>query len=100
MYLFARRIIRGVIKEVNMRKQMCQSCSMPLAGKNNGTEKDGTLSQKYCNLCYKDGAFIDPDMTLEQMKEITDKVLKEKGWGRIRRWLAVGYIAKLERWKK
>lgn len=82
-----------------MGRQMCQSCAMPMDGKNNGTEKDGSLSQKYCNLCYKDGKFIDPDMTLEKMKEICDKALKEKGWGKIRRWFAMSYVQKLERWK-
>lgn len=81
------------------KKQFCQSCSMPLDGKDNGTEKDGTLSQKYCCLCYKDGKLIDPDMTLEQMTEVVDKALKEKGWGKFRRWLARGYLPKLERWK-
>lgn len=25
-------------------------------------------------------------MPLEKMEEITDKVLKEKGWGKLRRW--------------
>lgn len=82
-----------------MAKQMCQSCSMPLDGTNNGTEADGSKGEKYCNKCYKNGKFIDPNMTLEQMKEICDKVLKEKGWGRLRRWFAVSYLSKLERWK-
>jgi len=82
------------------KKQFCQSCSMPLDGKNNGSEKDGSKSQKYCNLCYENGEFKDPDMTMEQMQKITDDALKKKGWGRIRRWLARGYIPKLERWKK
>lgn len=72
---------------------------MPLDGTNNGTEKDGSKSEKYCNLCYKDGKFIDPDMTLDKMKEITDQALKEKGWGWLRRKLAVGYLNRLERWK-
>ncbi len=82
------------------KKQFCQSCSMPLDGKCNGTEKDGSLSQKYCIMCYKDGKFIDPDMTLSRMTEIVDKVLKEeKGWGPIRRWFARGMLPKLERWK-
>ena len=81
------------------KKQFCQSCSMPLDGKDNGTEKDGSLSQKYCAMCYKDGKFLDPDLTLEEMIKTVDDVLKEKGWGRIRRWLARGYIPKLERWK-
>ncbi len=82
------------------KKQFCQSCSMPLDGKCNGTEKDGSLSRKYCIMCYKDGKFIDPDMTLARMTKIVDTVLKEeKGWGPIRRWFARGMLPKLERWK-
>lgn len=81
-----------------MAKQFCQSCSMPLDGTNNGTEKDGSLSQKYCNLCYKDGAFVSPNLTLDGMKEIADKALKERGWGWFRRRMALSYIGRLERW--
>ncbi len=80
------------------RKQFCQSCSMPLDGKVNGTEKDGSLSQKYCSMCYENGEFRDPDLTLEEMTKIVDRVLTKKGWGRIRRFFARGYLPKLERW--
>jgi len=74
---------------------------MPLDGKDNGTEADGSLSQKYCSMCYENGVFKDPNLTMEEMQNIVDKVLKEeKGWGRLRRWLARSYIPKLERWKK
>lgn len=82
------------------KKQFCQSCSMPLDGKDNGTEKDGSLSQKYCAMCYENGEFRTPDMTLEEMTKIVDKALSDKGWGRTRRWLARSYLPKLERWKK
>lgn len=81
------------------KKKYCQSCSMPLDGKDNGTEKDGSLSQKYCEMCYKNGEFTTPDMTLEQMTKIVDNALKEKGWGKFRRYLAKGMLPKLERWK-
>jgi hypothetical protein len=82
------------------KKKFCQSCSMPLDGKDNGTEKDGSLSHKYCAMCYDNGALRDPEMTLEEMTKIVDKALKDQGWGRIRRWLARGYLPRLERWKK
>ena len=32
-----------------------------------GTEIDGSKSQDYCLYCYKDGTFVQPDMTLAQM---------------------------------
>lgn len=82
------------------RKQFCQSCSMPLDGKDNGTEKDGSKSQKYCNMCYQEGKFLDPDLTMDEMIVIVDNALKEKGWGRVRRYFARGFVPKLERWQK
>nr|WP_281166892.1 zinc ribbon domain-containing protein [Segetibacter koreensis] len=47
----------------------CQSCTMPIDNINDrGTEKDGSKSSEYCKYCYQNGAFINPDMTMEQMK--------------------------------
>ena len=86
-----------------MGKQ-CQSCGMPLqtkkAGDCRGTEADGSRSEKWCSLCYKDGAFIGPECTLEEMKKIVDDALKEQGSGRLMRWLAQKQLPSLERWKK
>jgi hypothetical protein len=85
-----------------MTKQ-CQSCGMPLqtkkAGDCRGTEQDGTKSEKWCTLCYQDGAFISPDCTLDQMKTIVDNALKEQGSGRIMRWMAQKQLPTLDRWK-
>ncbi|MGB3023962.1 MAG: zinc ribbon domain-containing protein [Candidatus Saccharimonadales bacterium] len=85
-----------------MSKQ-CQSCGMPLqtnkAGDCRGTEADGTKSEKWCSLCYENGAFIGPDCTLDEMKTIVDKALVENGSGRLMRWLAQKQLPHLERWK-
>jgi hypothetical protein len=76
---------------------------MPLyskkAGDCRGSEKDGSKSEKFCNLCYEKGKFRQPDMTLEEMKGIVDKALKEQHWPRPLRWLAKKQLPKLERWK-
>jgi hypothetical protein len=78
----------------------CQSCGLPLEkGKQSGTEADGSKSDKYCYLCYKDGKFVAPDITLEEMKKIVDNVLKQKGWWKPARWFALMQIPHLERWK-
>jgi hypothetical protein len=54
----------------------CQSCSMPINQVDlQGTEADGSKSEKYCVYCYKDGKFTDPDATLEQMIDVS-----AKGW--------------------
>ncbi len=82
--------------------KQCQSCGMPLqnkSGDHRATEADGSKSNMYCNLCYKDGQFITPNMTLDEMKVIVDNALKEKGWIKPLRWLAKMQLPRLERWK-
>ncbi len=64
------------------------------AGDCRGTESDGVKSEKWCKLCYENGAFIGPGCTLEQMKIIVDNALKEQGSGRLMRWM----VPTLERW--
>lgn len=47
----------------------CQSCGMPLARdpQRGGSEADGRKSTEYCSHCYRQGAFTDPQMTVERM---------------------------------
>jgi len=80
---------------------MCQSCSMPIKKDElKGSEADGSLSQKYCHLCYQRGKFTTPDMTVDQMKEIVRKVLHEqKHWPNFLAKMAAGNIPRLERWQ-
>ena len=82
--------------------KQCQSCGMPLNldKKGGGTEKDGVISKMYCSSCYRDGAFVKPDMTTTEMQRLVDDVLKnEMRFPKIFRWLAVRQIPKLARWK-
>lgn len=83
--------------------KQCQSCGMPLttkkAGDCRGTEADGSKSEKWCNLCYENGAFITPNCTLEEMKTIVDNALIENGSGRFMRWMATKQLPSLERWR-
>lgn len=79
----------------------CQSCAMPIKrDENKGTEKDQTLSFKYCQFCYKDGAFIEPNITLKEMQEKCSEFFKIEHpvmavlFGRA----YIASIAKLERW--
>lgn len=83
-------------------KKQCQSCGMPLHTDNGdmrGTEHDGSKSEKYCVLCYQDGAFVGGDCTVEQMQDIVDTALKRDGYGTLFRWMAKRQIPRLERWK-
>lgn len=83
-------------------EKQCQSCGMPLeGGKKSGTEKDGSKSKMYCELCYKNGAFITPDMTLEQMKKVLDDTIGKQGLrGKFIAWIGKMQLPSLKRWKK
>ena len=85
-----------------MAKQ-CQSCGMPLVsqkqGDMRGTETNGTLSEKWCKLCYANGAFVGPDCTLEEMIAIVDGAMQQQGASSIMRWMAKKQLPRLERWR-
>jgi hypothetical protein len=75
---------------------------MPLKkdGRFNGTNTDGSQSDRFCKNCFGDGKFREPDMTVEQMQERVKEVMKKM---RIPGFLAGFFtkgIPKLERWKK
>lgn len=81
-------------------ENQCQSCGMPLKeGENSGTEKDGSKSKTYCILCYSQGEFLYPNMTLDEMKVNVDNALKEKGWIKPLRLLSQWQLPTLKRWK-
>jgi hypothetical protein len=86
---------------MNTFEKQCQSCGMPLEnGKIAGTEKDGSPNLEYCSMCYKNGEFVHPHATLEDMKNIVDNALKEKGWIAPLRFIAKAQLPYLRRWKK
>ena len=81
-------------------KTFFQSCSMPLDKPELlGTEKDGSKSQEYCAYCYQNGAFINPDMTLPEMKTLVKEQMKKMkiDTGIIDR--AVNSLPDLKRWR-
>ena len=54
----------------------CQSCAMPLTQPEHyGTEADGAKSTKFCAYCYQQGKYTNPNITAEQMIE-----LSARGW--------------------
>ena len=85
-----------------MGKGTCQSCGMPLSKdpEGGGTETNGSLSIKYCSLCYQNGKFLEPHLTVDQMIAKVKRVMHEQMY--IPNFLA-GLFAKrtrkLERWK-
>jgi hypothetical protein len=59
-------------------KTICQSCGIPLETEAvKGTEKNGLKSNEYCKYCYEDGAFKNPTMTLEDMKNNVKSIMKK-----------------------
>lgn len=92
-----------IIKHLFTMKQ-CQSCGMPLHKDPNGkwwwTEKDGSISQVYCSLCYKDGEFCYSGNDVEEFKDIVDNAMKKSGYGWFMRKLTRRQIPHLNRWKQ
>lgn len=82
----------------------CQSCGFPLNkdAKGGGSEKDGSISKKYCSMCYENGAFLTPPEinTAEKMQRFCIEQMKKSGMNGIVAWLATRPIPRLERWKK
>ena len=79
----------------------CQSCGMPLKRdeEGGGTNADGSKSMMYCSLCYRNGEFTKPDMTVDEMKELVKGKLKEFGFPGFLAGFFTKNIPKLERWK-
>jgi len=84
--------------------KFCQSCGYPLKKdkQGGGTEKDGSISKKYCSMCYKAGEFLSPKEidTAEKMQKFCIEQMKKDGINGAFAWLATRSIPKLERWKQ
>ena len=70
--------------------------------KGGGTEKDGTISKKYCSMCFENGQFLTPPEinTSKKMQDFCIQEMKKNGMNGFFAWLATRGIPKLERWKK
>ena len=64
-----------------------------------GTEADGARSSRYCSFCYRDGAFVHPDFTVEEMQAHCVTQLKRGGMPGVLAWLFTRGIPRLERWQ-
>lgn len=79
----------------------CQSCSLPLTEPELlGTEKDGSLAHEYCKYCYNNGEFINPDMTLADMKSLIIKKMEDLKLPEDIIEAAVLRLPELKRWNK
>jgi hypothetical protein len=81
----------------------CQSCGMPLQKQADfGTNADGSKNSDYCHFCFQNGAFTQPDITMEAKIElvvknmVAMKLMPEKQ----AREMANAFIPQLKRWQK
>ena len=87
-----------------MRKMMqCQSCGMPLKKEIQGTERDGSLSDKYCLHCYENGAWTS-NLEFNEMYAYNLKRFKESDMNKIEKIFLTKmytkrFMQKLERWQ-
>lgn len=81
--------------------KFCQSCSMPLTEPGLlGTESDGSPASEYCRYCYREGHFVNPDMSLEDMRSLVIQKMEEQHIPEDIIETAVLRLPSLERWKE
>ena len=64
-----------------------------------GTEKDGSKSKEYCTYCYQNGAFINPTMTLNEMKTLVKEQMEKRKIDAGIINMAVSSLPNLKRWR-
>ena len=81
-------------------KVFCQSCTMPIDNvADRGTEKDGSKSNEYCKYCYQNGAFINPDMSFDEMKSLVITQMEKMNLPANIIQNSVRSLANLKRWR-
>lgn len=80
----------------------CQSCGMPLGKPEDfGTDAAGRPVTDYCHFCYTNGAFVNPDMSMQGMIDMCVDVMAKRGImpQAQARVLMTDLIPKLKRWR-
>jgi hypothetical protein len=80
-------------------KLVCQSCASPIQKEyEKGIERNGGYSEIYCRRCYQLGAFTDPKMTVETMREKVRVKMVEMQFPRFLAVLLANKVYTLKRW--
>ncbi|MES2628357.1 MAG: zinc ribbon domain-containing protein [Bacteroidota bacterium] len=79
----------------------CQSCGMPLKKDplGGGTNGDGTTSEKFCSHCYREGNFVHPEISVNEMKDRVKGKMTEMGIPKFLTGMFTLNMHKLDRWK-
>lgn len=81
-------------------KHFCQSCSMPIDNTaDKGTEKNGMKNEDYCKYCYINGSFINPSLTLEEMKSLVEAQMRKRHIPFITIEQSLALLPHLKRWQ-
>ncbi|GHT83825.1 transcriptional regulator [Actinomycetota bacterium] len=85
-----------------MKNRICQSCGIPLTKKEwIATNKDGSPNKEFCIYCYKDGEYVDLDMTMQEMTELCIPYMEDAGMTEAEaRKIMSETLPKLKRWAK
>jgi len=78
--------------------KFCQSCGKKFSSiRQNSKNSDGTVNLAFCTSCYKDGYFVEDDLTKEEfLKRVALEAKKRKTW--LGRKLITTRLKNLERW--
>lgn len=99
-------MLKLIIEKRGNMKNVCQSCGMPMIQgeiDRRGTELDGQRSDVYCNLCYLNGKFLEPHLTMEQMVQKGLEGIESSDQNKMKKWILrktyPALIKNLGRWK-
>lgn len=79
----------------------CQSCSMPLSKPDDfGTDQAGFRVNDYCRHCFADGAFTEPDISMQAMLDRCVGIMDKQGimGAADARLLLADVMPRLKRW--
>jgi len=87
-------------------EKFCQSCGMPLIPNGQdmrGTEGNASKSNTYCYMCYLNGKFTEPNMTMQEMIEKGQKGLEATPGNKFVKFIMKKsypmMVKKLKRWQ-
>ncbi|XMB86035.1 zinc ribbon domain-containing protein [Mycoplasmatota bacterium WC44] len=81
-------------------KKHCQSCGMPFKNESQIVYESNGEKSKYCIMCYSNGEFLQPNITVNEMKIFcVDMLCKELKLPKFIAKFIIRDIHKLDRWR-